>query len=311
MAKAVRDVYGESLAKYGEENKNVVVLDADLSGSTKSAVFGEKFPDRFFNVGIAEANMTGMAAGFASTGKIPFINSFAAFLITNGLLSIRSVIGYTNLNVKIMGAYGGMSDSYDGPTHHTIEDLSIMRAIPNLTVMVASDNIITDWLTKTAIDTYGPMYIRLTRNAVPDAYAAGTKFEIGRAMQIKDGKDATIITCGVMLSKSLEAAQLLEKDGISVRVVDMFTIKPIDKEMIRKCAQDTGLIVSVEEHNIFGGLGSAIAEVMATENMKVPLEIVGINDTFTLTGDYDSLLKHFGLDADSIAERVKKALQKK
>ena len=310
MAKAIRDVYGEALLKYGKENKDIVVLDADLAGSTKSGIFGAEFPDRFFNVGIAEANMTGMAAGLASAGKIPFINSFAAFLVTNGLLSIRSAICYTNLNVKIAGAYGGLSDAFDGPTHHAIEDVAIMRAIPGIKIMVASDAAITQYIVKYAIDNYGPMYIRLSRNAVPDIYDEGYNFEFGKANMVKDGGDVAIIACGLMVTTALEAAKILENDGISAKVVDMFTIKPIDRDAIIDAAK-TGLVVSLEEHNIIGGLGSAVAEVMAGENLDARLEMVGINDEFTITGDYESIMDHFGLSAKKVAQRVKEAAAKK
>ena len=310
MAKAIRDVYGDSLVKYGKDNENVVVLDADLSGSTKSGVFGKAYPDRFFNVGIAEANMTGMAAGLAATGKIPFINSFASFLITNGLLSIRSSICYTGLNVKIAGAYGGLSDAFDGPTHHAIEDIAIMRAVPTLPVIVASDAVMTDWMVKYAIDTYGPMYLRLSRNAVDDIYKEGETFEFGKAKTVKEGKDVAIIACGLMVGTALQAAKLLEAKGIDAKVIDMFTVKPADRDAIVEAAK-TGLIVTAEEHSIIGGLGSAVAEVMATENVGVPLEMIGINDEFTVTGDYKSLMKHFGLDAESVAARVEKAMAKK
>ena len=310
MAKAIRDAYGEALLKYAAENENVVVLDADLAGSTKSGIFGAQFSERFFNVGIAEANMTGMAAGLAATGKIPFINSFAAFLVTNGLLSIRSAICYTELNVKIAGAYGGLSDAFDGPTHHAIEDIAIMRAIPGLKVMVASDERITDYLVKYAIDNYGPMYIRLSRNAVPDVYEEGYNFEFGKANTIKDGGDVAVIACGLMVTTALEATKILENEGISVKVVDMFTIKPIDKEAVIDAAK-TGLVISLEEHNIIGGLGSAVAEVMAGENLNARLEMIGVNDEFTLTGDYESIMDHFGLSAQKVAQRIKNAVEKK
>ncbi len=196
MGKAIRDVYGDSLLKYGKENENVVVLDADVSSSTKSGVFGKEFPDRFYNVGIAEANMVGIAAGLATTGKIPFINTFAVFLSSIGLIGARAFGSYSKLNMKFMGAYGGISDAYDGPSHHSLEDIAIMRSLPNFEVYVAADEYQTDWLVKNAVAVNAPMYIRLSRDATPAVYAADTKFETGRGMIVREGTDATIIACG-------------------------------------------------------------------------------------------------------------------
>lgn len=299
--KTIREAYGEALVKYGKRDPRVVVMDADVSSSTKSGMFGAECPDRFFNVGIAEANMTAMAAGFAAEGKIPFVNTFAVFLATTGSLAMRTFGGYAGLPVKFMGAYGGVSDAYDGATHHSIEDLSIMRAIPNVVTMVASDEVQTDWLVKNAIETNRPMYIRLSRDKMPSLYAEDETFETGKGKILRNGGDVTIFACGVMCGNALEAAKVLEAEGISARVVDMFTIKPIDHDLILRCARETRAIVTAEEHSIVGGLGSAVAEVLAEAGAQVPLARIGIQDRFTETGAYGDLLTAFGLDSASIA----------
>ncbi len=311
MGKAIREVYGEALKKYGAENENVVVLDADVSGSTKSAIFGKAYPDRFYNCGIAEYAMTGMAAGMARNGKIPFVNTFAVFLTTIGSQAARAALSYSGLNVKLAGGYGGLSDAYDGATHHALEDIAAMRSLPDMTVMVASDAQITDWMVKTAIETDGPMYIRLSRDASPDCHPADAKFELGKGMVVREGSDATVIACGLMVGTAIKAAEKLEAKGISVRVVDMFTIKPIDADLIRKCAVETGAIVTAEEHNIIGGLGSAVSEVLATSACGVPTEMVGVKDTHCESGPYSELLKKYGLDADAVAAAVEKAVSRK
>lgn len=311
MSKAIRDAYGDSLLKYGKENLNVVALDADVSGSTKSAVFGAAFPERFYNVGIAELNMVSMAAGLSTTGKIPFVNTFAVFMTTIGLIAARGLISYTNLNVKLMGAYGGLSDAFDGPSHHAIEDMAIMRSLPNFKVFCVSDVVQTDWMVKAAIDYNGPMYIRLSRDSTPVMYNENTKFEIGKGLIVREGKDATIIACGIMVSKAMEAAELLAAKGIDVKVVDMFTIKPVDKELIIKCAAETGALVTAEEHTIMGGLGSAVAEVVVANSCNVPVEFVGLNDCFAETGPYAKLLEKYGLDGNAIASKVEKAISRK
>ena len=310
MPKTIREAYGEALVKYGKGDNRIVVLDADLAGSTKSSIFGKAYPDRFFNVGIAEANMVAMAAGMATEGKIPFINTFAVFLTTMGVLGARTLAGYGNAPVKFMGAYGGMSDAYDGATHHAIEDIAIMRALPEFEVLVASDATITDWMVHAAIDSGKPMYIRLSRGAMPDLYKPDEKFEIGKGKIVRDGSDVTIIACGIMSGFSVEAAQRLEQEGLSVRVVDMYSIKPIDSELIAKCASETKLIITAEEHNIYGGLGSAVAEVLAKLPNAAPMDMVGINDCYTQTGSYDALLHHYGVDTDGIVKKVKESYAK-
>lgn len=310
MAKAIRDAYGEALLHYGKADSRVVALDADVSGSTKSSLFGAACPDRFFNCGIAESAMMGMAAGFASNGKIPFVNAFAVFLSTIGAVAARTYLSYSGLNVKLMGAYGGLSAGYDGSTHHALEDLAVMRALPGLTVMVASDAVITDWMVKTAIDTDGPLYIRLSREAAPDCHEH-PDFTLGKGCVVRRGIDLTIIACGILVSKALQAADLLAEKGIQARVVDMFCIKPLDVELIARCARETGGIVTAEEHSRIGGLGSAVVEALAQSDLYVPVEMVGMPDCHAESGPYPALLEKYGLSAEGIAAAAEKTLTKK
>ncbi len=311
MAKAIREVYGSVLAELGENNNDIVVLDADLSGSTKSGIFGKAYPDRFFNMGIAESNMVATAAGLSTTGKIPFVNTFTVFLTTLGLISTRAQVCYGNLNVKFGGAYCGMSDAFDGSTHHATEDIAVMRSLPNMTVIVPSDEKSTRWATKFAAEIKGPVYLRLSRDVYPDLYSDETKFECGKGAIVRDGTDVTVIACGLLVHKAMEAGEILSKKGVSVRVVDMYSIKPIDKELILKCAAETGAIVTAEEHNIFGGLGGAVAEVLAWGGAGVPTEFVGIQDTFTESGPYEQLLAKYGVDANGVVAGIEKALARK
>ena len=311
MAKAIREAYGEALVKYGKDDKRVVVLDADLSGSTKSGMFQKAVPERFFNVGIAEANMCSIAAGMAASGKIPFVNTFAVFLTTLGLISARALGSYAKLPVKYVGAYGGLSDAFDGPSHHANEDIAVMRALPNLKVFVASDATMTDWLVKNAIEDPSPMYLRMSRDVFPDIYSAEEKFEEGKGKIVRDGTDATIIACGLMVGNSLAAAELLEKEGIHVRVVDMFCIKPLDKDLVARCAKETGAIISAEEHNIIGGLGGAVAEALCAADAVVPMGFVGINDCHAECGPYAKLQAKYGLDANAIVAKVKETIAQK
>jgi len=311
MAKAIREVYGSVLAELGEKNKDIVVLDADLSGSTKSGIFGKAFPDRFFNMGISESNMVATAAGLSTTGKIPFVNTFTVFLTTLGLISTRAQVCYGNLNVKFGGAYCGMSDAFDGSTHHATEDIAVMRSLPNMTVIVPSDEKSTRWATEFAAEYVGPVYLRLSRDVYPDLYTEDTKFECGKGATVRDGTDVTVIACGLLVHKAMEAAEILSKKGISVRVVDMYSIKPIDKDLILKCAAETGAIVTAEEHNIYGGLGGAVAEVLAWGGAGVPTEFVGIQDTFTESGPYEELLAKYGVDANGVIAGIEKALARK
>lgn len=311
MAKAIREVYGTVLAELAEKNKDIVVLDADLSGSTKSAIFGKAHPERFFNMGIAESNMVATAAGLATTGKIPFVNTFTVFLTTLGLISTRAQVCYGNLNVKLGGAYCGMSDAFDGSTHHATEDIAVMRSLPNMTVLVPSDETSTRWATTFAAEKEGPVYLRLSRDVYPDLYSADTKFECGKGAIVREGSDITVIACGLLVHNAIEAAEALAEKGVSVRVVDMYSIKPIDKDLILRCAAETGAIVTAEEHNIFGGLGSAVSEVLAWGGAGVPTEFVGIADTFTESGPYKELLAKYGVDSNGVTAGIERALARK
>lgn len=311
MGKAIREVYGEALVKYGKDDERIVVLDADVSGSTKSGIFAKACPERFLNVGIAEANMVGMAAGLASVGKIPFANTFTVFLTSLGLCAARAFGSYSQIPIKMAGAYGGMSDAFDGPSHHALEDIAIMRALPNFQVFAPCDAVQTEWLVKYAIDTPKPIYLRLSRDKFPDVYPEGTTFEAGKGNIVRAGTDATVIACGLMVGNAMEAAEELAKEGISLRVVDMFSIKPIDEELIVRCANETGAIISAEEHSIIGGLGSAVAEVLAKHGCGAPQGFVGVNDCHGECGPYKKLQAKYGFDAAAIAEKVRETLAKK
>jgi len=308
--KAIRDAYGEALREIGRENRDIVVLDADVSASTKSAIFAKEFPDRFFNVGIAEANMVAMAAGLATLGKIPFVNTFAAFMVIRAGDPVRSLIAYTDLNVKLAGAYAGLSDSYDGATHHSIADIAFMRAMPNMTVVSVADAVETRLAVRAAVEHKGPVYLRLSRAEVPIIFDESYKFKLGEGVQLTDGSDVTIIATGYMVQKALEAAENLKVKGIKARVVNIHTIKPIDRKLVIKCAQETGAVVTVEEHSIYGGLGSAVAEVLSKE-YPVPMEIIGLEDVFTESGDYEQLLKKYGLSAENIGSKVEDVIKRK
>lgn len=306
---AIRDAFGEALKKLGGVNDKVVALDADVGGSTKSAVFGKEYSDRYFNVGISEMNMVSMAAGLAADGYIPFANTFAVFLTTRGADPIQALISYDKLNVKLAGTYCGLSDSYDGASHQAITDIALMRAIPNMTVVSVSDAVETEKAVFAAAEYEGPVYLRLSRAAAPVIYDENMKFKIGKGITVREGKDVTIIATGTVLHKAIEAAELLKTEGISANVVDMHTIKPIDKELIISCAKNTGAIVTVEEHSVYGGLGSAVAEVLA-EKFPVPIEIIGATE-FAESGDYEQLLEKYGYSAKSISEKCKKVIARK
>lgn len=311
MAKAIREVYGSVLAELGETNQDIVALDADLSGSTKSAIFGKAHPDRFFNMGIAESNMVATAAGLAATGKIPFVNTFAVFLTTLGLIATRAQVCYGNLNVKFGGAYCGMSDALDGATHHATEDMAIMRALPNMTIIVPADAESTRWATTFAVEHKGPVYLRLSRDVYPDLYTPGTKLECGKGAIVRDGTDVTVIACGILVHEALKAAEIMAEKGVSVRVVDMYSIKPIDRELILRCAAETGAIVCAEEHSIIGGLGSAVSEVLAYAGAGAVTEFIGIQDIFTESGPYTELLAKYGVDAKGVQTGIEKVLARK
>ena len=300
---ATRQSYGEELVKLGEKNKNVVVLDADLSTATKTEMFAKKFPDRFIDVGIAEANMIGIAAGLSTFGKIPYASSFAVFTVGRAYDQIRASIAYPNLNVKICGTHAGISVGEDGATHQMLEDISLMRTMPNMKVMCTSDDIQTKWAVEEISKIKGPVYLRLCRLATPVIYEENQKFEFGKGVQIGEGTDGTIIATGLCVSEAIKAQKLLEEKGVFVRVVDIHTIKPIDEELIIKCAKETKKIVTVEDHSIIGGLGSAVCEVLS-EKYPTKVARVGIKDCFGRSGKAEELIKYFKIDAETIAKTV-------
>ena len=311
MAKSIREVYGSVLAELGNTNPDILVLDADLSGSTKSGIFRDAHPERHINMGIAESNMVATAAGLSTTGKVPFVNTFAVFVSTLGLISARAQVCYGNLNVKFGGAYCGLSDAFDGTTHHALEDIAIMRTLPNMRVLVPADAQAARWATTWAAENQGPVYLRLSRDAYPDLYGEDMIFTCGKGAVVREGTDVTVIACGILVHKAIEAAQALAAEGISVRVVDMYSIKPIDRELILRCAAETGAIVCAEEHTVIGGLGSAVAEVLAEAGAGAPTEFVGTRDTFTESGPYAQLLAKYGLDAAGVTAAIRRVLARK
>jgi len=307
---ATREAYGIALKALGDRNKDVVVLDADLSKSTKTNVFAKAHADRFFNVGIAEQNLMGVAAGLAAAGKIPFVSTFAMFATGRAFEQIRNSICYPRLNVKIAATHAGLTVGEDGASHQSIEDIAIMRVLPNMTVIVPADATETKQVVDFAADYDGPVYIRLGRAAVPDLFGEAYQFRLGKAIQLIDGSDVTIIACGVMAAPARHAAEKLAAQGVSARVLNMASIKPIDAAAIMDAARDTGALVTCEEHSIIGGLGSAVAEVLA-ENMPVPLERVGIMDTFGESGTPGELLKKYNLTEEAIVAAAKKVVGRK
>lgn len=311
MSKAIRQVYGEYLAELGRQRQDLVVLDADVSSSTQTKFFAKEHPDRFFNMGIAEANMTATAAGLASQGFVPFVNTFAVFISSIGYLPTRALACYADLNVKLAGAYCGLSDSFDGASHHATEDLAILRALPGMQIFCPADATATQALTQLAADTQGPCYLRLSRDVYPDLYHQDTRFQAGRGNLVRTGTDVTVIACGILVHKALEAAQQLEAEGISVQVVDMYSIKPLDEDLVLHCAQTTGAIVTAEEHSVIGGLGGAVAECLARAGSGIPVEMVGVRDTFTESGPYDDLLVKYHLDSAAVAEAIRAAVARK
>ena len=304
VKKATRQSYGEALLELGKENKNVVVFDADLSTATKTNLFAKEFPDRFFDMGIAEQNMISTAAGMATCGKIAYASTFAVFAAGRAYDQIRNSVCYPKLNVKICATHAGVTVGEDGATHQMLEDISMMRTLPNMTVISTSDDIETKWAVKEISKINGPVYLRLSRLATPVIYNEDQKFEIGKAIQIGDGTDATIFATGVTVSEALKAQEQLKENGIDVRVVDIHTIKPIDRDIIIKCAKETKKLISIEDHNVIGGLGSAISEVLTDE---CPTELIrlGINDTFGKSGNAVELMEYFGITAEKIIENVK------
>ena len=307
---ATRDAYGKALVKLGQINEQVVVLDADLSKSTKTNEFYKVYPNRFFNMGIAEQNLIGAACGLATAGKIPFASSFAMFATGRAFEIIRNSVAYPKLNVKICATHAGLTVGEDGASHESIEDMAIMRAIPNMTVLVPADGVEAEQMILEAARVYGPMYVRLGRSAVPTIFDENYKFEIGKGTVVRQGNDATIIACGIMVYEAIKAAKELALEGINARVINMSTIKPIDKELIITAAKETKAIVTAEEHSIIGGLGSAVCEVVS-EECPVVVKKVGVKDSFGESGTPPELLKKYGLTANDIVEAVKEAINKK
>src|SRR5512146_1046946 len=308
--KATRDAYGEALAELGAENGDIVVLDADLSGSTKTSVFAKKFPERFFNMGIAEANMVGTAAGLAATGKVPFVSTFAIFAVGRAWEQVRQSVAYPKANVKIVATHGGITVGEDGGSHQSVEDIAIMRAVPNMTVIVPADGVETKSAIRAVAGYRGPVYVRLGRNKVPTVFPDDYRFEIGKGCEMASGSDLTFITTGLMTAQALAAAELLRKEGIAARVVHLGTIKPLDAELVLKAARETGAIVTAEEHSVVGGLGGAVAELLG-ERCPVPLKRVGIQDRFGTSGKADELMKYFGLTPEDLVEAALEIRQRK
>ncbi|MGR6837073.1 transketolase family protein [Syntrophomonas erecta] len=305
---ATRDAYGQALVELGRQYDNVVVMDADLSKSTKTANFAGVFPERFFNAGIAEQNMMGMAAGLSTTGKVVYASSFAIFATGRAFEQVRNSIAYPRLNVKICASHAGITVGEDGGSHQSVEDIALMRSMPNMCVLVPADGIATREAIFQAYKWQGPVYVRLGRPAVPVIHNNTDNIKIGRGITLRKGRQASIIACGIMVSKALEAAERLAAEGIEVAVIDMFSIKPIDEELIIQQAQDTGAILTVEEHSITGGLGSAVCEV-TSRYCPVPVLRMGIDDQFGQSGKPDELLEHYELTVGHIVQNIYKLLQ--
>ena len=307
---ATREAFGKALAELGRVNPNVVVLDADLSKSTYTAEFGKAFPERFFECGIAEANMVGIGAGLASVGKIPFASSFSVFLLNKGFEQLRVTAALPNVNLKIVGTHSGISIGEDGPSQMSVEDLSLACSLPGFTVMSPADEVATMALVKRAADVFGPMFIRTGRLKMPVIYAADQAFEIGKAIQLIDGADVTLIATGLMVAECIRAAETLEAEGISARVIDMHTIKPLDRDAITRAAKETGALVVAEEHLMDGGLGVRVAQVVGETHPTV-MEFVGINNTYAESATPDQLLDKYGLRAVNVVAAARRALSRK
>jgi len=308
---ATRDAYGKALVELGRQNPNIVVLDADLAASTKTGFFAKEFPERFFDMGVAEQDMISTAAGLAACGKIVFASTFAVFGSGRAWDQVRMSVAYTRLNVKIVVTHGGITTGEDGASHQANEDIAIMRVLPNMTVVVPADALETEKVIREAVRFYGPMYIRLGRPKTPILHEnEDFDLQIGKGITMRPGKDVTVFACGIMVGKALEAAEELKKEKIDCRVVNLHTIKPIDKELIVKCAQETKAVVTAEEHSIVGGLGAAVAETLV-ENACAPMVRVGVKDMFGESGTPDELLVKYGLMPQDIADGVRTVLKRK
>lgn len=307
---ATRDAYGEALVEIGKLHQDVVVLDADLSKSTKTVDFARAFPDRFFNAGIAEQNMMGIAAGLAAAGKTVYASSFAIFATGRAFEQVRNSIAYASMNVKICATHAGITVGEDGGSHQSVEDIALMRSVPNMRVIVPADGVSTRKAVLQLYEQDGPAYLRLGRPSIPQLYEAGDSFEIGKGIELRPGSDATLIACGLMVEKCLQAAEKLARQGIQVSVVDMHTIKPVDEALIIEKARSTGAVLTAEEHSIIGGLGSAVCEVVS-EHCPVPVMRLGINDMFGQSGTPEELLEYYGLTDDKIVQKVQNLLLNK
>ena len=306
----MRSAYGNALVELGRARKDVVVLSADVSSSDFSYMFEQSFPDRFFNVGIAEPALVDAAVGLANGGFVPIANTFAFLFATRALEMVRTHLCFGKANVKLAGAYAGLSDSFDGPTHHSITDLAILRSLPGMTVVVPADPLAVTRLLPQVAAWEGPVFFRRCRNEVPQIFTADYQPEIGKGITLVEGDDATIIACGVLVARSLQAAEALRLEDIHARVVEIHTIKPFDADLVTRCAQETGAIVTAEEHSIIGGLGGAVAECLAAAH-PAPMERVGLADTFAECGPYADLLDKYGMSVEAIADAVRRVLKRK
>ncbi len=300
---ATRDAYGDALVELGQKRDDIVVLDADLSGSTRTARFGERFPERFFNAGIAEQNMMNMAAGLALSGHIPFASTFAVFATGRAWEQIRNTIANANLPVRIVASHAGLTVGPDGSSHQALEDIALMRAIPGMSVIVPKDAPEAAEVIRAVVDHRGPVYVRLGRAKVPVISREGETFEIGRGQVLRQGNDVAIVACGIMVAKALKAAENLSGLGIEARVINMASIKPLDEDLLVKAAEECGGVVTAEEHTVIGGLGSAVSECLS-QTHPVPMRMVGVNDVFGQSGDPEELLRTYGLTADSIQQKA-------
>ncbi|MGE5557175.1 MAG: transketolase family protein [Bacillota bacterium] len=307
---ATRDAYGKTLVELGRENSNIVVLDADLSKSTKTEGFAKQYPDRFFQMGIAEQDLMATAAGLAAVGKIPFASTFAVFAAGRAFDQIRNSIGYPNLNVKIAATHAGITVGEDGGSHQSVEDIALMRVIPNMVVIAPADGVEASQAVRAAAAHRGPVYLRLGRLAVPTVFDENYSFRIGRAARLREGKDVAVAACGIMVKAALDAAEMLQAEGISARVIDCATIKPLDRQELIAAARETGSVVAAEEHSVVGGLGGAIAELLGKE-YPAPMEFVGLQDVFGQSGTPEELLKAYKLTARDIAEACRKCMKRK
>jgi transketolase len=304
---SLRKTYGETLVELGEKNKNIVMLEADLGNSTMSSLFGNVYPERYFQMGIAEQNMASVAAGLSLTGKIPFINSFAVFASGRAYDQIRSSITIASLNVKICGSSAGLSDYGDGKTHQSIDDIALMQVLPNMTVLSPCDAVETEQMVKAMVENKGPMYIRINRNDLPVVTDPNAEYHIGKMTQVIEGKDVVVFATGIMVQQSMEAAKQLAMEGISVRVVNVSTIKPLDTKALLGFCDGVKAVVTAEEHNVIGGLGSIVASALS--KTRLPLDIIGVDDRYgTSAENYDILLKHYGLESSDVAARIKAIL---